>query len=148
MTEPQAEPRVWTRDQSTAPPSSQAQSGGNGQAQEPQRETGQEAKAPAQEAPKQPEGPWIGKLPLRRKVNAHGEMVNELTFREPTGGDIADVGNPIIPGATGRLQFDGPIMTEMMARLAVVTPKTIRDLHPRDWTNGAYMIAHFFLPDM
>jgi len=134
VTQQSAEPRVRTREPQPPTPS------GNGQQQQPSQ--GQATPAA------QPEGPWIGKLPLRKPVNAHGEMVSELTFREPTGGDIADCGNPIVPGGTGRMQFDGPVMTEMMARLAVVTPKTIRDLHPKDWTNGAYMIAGFFLPDM
>jgi len=136
-------PRMSTREQTVQSPA------GNGPV--PPSTAEEPPKKPAEAAPaeaKKPEGPWIGKLPLRKAVNAHGDMVSELTFREPTGGDIADCGNPIVPGQTGRMQFDGPVMTEMMARLALVTPKTIRDLHPKDWTNGAYMIAGFFLPDM
>jgi hypothetical protein len=39
-------------------------------------------------------------------------------------------------------------MTLMMAHLAGVPPSTIRGLHPKDWNNGAWMLANFFMPDL
>jgi|SRR5262249_54996355 len=93
---------------------------------------------------------WIGKLPLRKKVIAHGEEVDELKFREPTGGDIERIGCPIVLSVfetQPKPVYDGALMTQMMAHLASVPPSTIRQLDPRDWQNGAMMLFHFFVPD-
>jgi len=94
--------------------------------------------------------PWNGKLPLRKKVVANGEEVDELNFREPTGGDIERIGCPIVLSVfetQPKPIYDGAIMTLMMAHLATVPPSTIRQLDPRDWQNGAMMLFHFFVPD-
>src|SRR5215471_5705217 len=94
--------------------------------------------------------PWNGKLPLRKKVIANGEEVDELNFREPTGGDIERIGCPIVLSvfeAQPKPIYDGSVMTQMMAHLAAVPPSTIRHLDPRDWQNGAMMLFHFFVPD-
>jgi hypothetical protein len=101
----------------------------------------------AQPEPKKPEGPWIGKLPLRKKVQAHGEWVTELTFREPTGADIEECGNPLSVTPDG-MKFETRNMAAMMAQLAMVPPGTIKRLHPKDWMNGAFLIAGFFTPDL
>ena len=93
---------------------------------------------------------WIGKLPLRKPVVANGENVEELTFREPTGGDIERIGCPIVLSVfetQPKPVFDGAVMTSMMAHLAAVPPSTIRQMDPRDWQNGAMMLFHFFVPD-
>jgi hypothetical protein len=93
---------------------------------------------------------WNGKLPLRKKVIANGEEVDELNFREPTGGDIERIGCPItlsVFEAQPKPVYDGAVMTAMMAHLAAVPPSTIRHLDPRDWQNGAMMLFHFFVPD-
>jgi len=108
--------------------------------------------APAQEAPKTNGAAehWIGKLPLRKKVIANGAEVDELNFREPTGGDIERIGCPIILSvfeAQPKPLVDGAIMTQMMAHLASVPPSAIRHLDPRDWQNGSMMLFHFFVPD-
>jgi len=159
----QSEPRVWTRGDTVPPPpdaSRPLQANGNGAQPQPQPQAAPPP-PPPQAAPQQaqpsgdikeepekkaPEGPWIGKLPLRKKVQAHGDWVEELTFREPTGGDIAECGVPIYI-ANGILKIDPGPMELMLSRLAVVTPSTIQKLHPNDWTSAAYMIAHFFMPD-
>ena len=120
------------------------------QPQQPQPQQNGGNGAAVEAAPKKPEK-WIGKLPLRKNVIANGEEVAELTFREPTGGDIERIGCPIVLSIfepQPKPLFDGPIMTGMMAQLAGVPPSTIRQLDPRDWQNGAMMLFHFFVPDM
>lgn len=89
-------------------------------------------------------------LRLRKNVIANGDEVSELKFREPTGGDIARTGNPVVldfskdpPG----FNYDAKAMEAMMSTLAAVPPSTIRALHPKDWQNGAIMLAGFFVPD-
>jgi len=92
------------------------------------------------------------KVTLRKTIQANGEEVNELTFREPTGGDIEKAGNPVIvdvfSGDTVKLTFDEKKMTQMMSRLANVPPSTIRMLHPKDWNSIAWQMVHFFTPDL
>jgi hypothetical protein len=46
------------------------------------------------------------------------------------------------------VKYDTKAMETMMSLLATVPTSTIRALHPKDWNNGALMIAGFFLPDM
>jgi hypothetical protein len=94
---------------------------------------------------------WDGKLVLRKRVIANGEETNEIKFREPTAGDIERVGNPVLVGMyenSPKIHFDSSIMTQMMARLAGVPPSTIRSMHPKDWNNGAWLLANFFMPDL
>ena len=91
-------------------------------------------------------------ITLRKPVTANGEEVNELTFREPTAGDIEMVGNPVVldffQGDTPKATFDTKSMTQMMSRLATVPPSTIRQMHPRDWNTAAWSLASFFMPEM
>ena len=91
------------------------------------------------------------KKALRRKletpIEAHGEKITEIEFREPTAGDIVDCGDPIdIDFSTGGMRFNPAEMTEMMALLAKVPPSTIRAMTPRDWKACAMLLTTFFLP--
>jgi hypothetical protein len=86
-----------------------------------------------------------GKLMLRKAIlGSEGDMIKEITLREPTGEDIERFGVPVLPN----MRLDAPVMTQMMAHLAGVPTKSIRMMHPRDWTNGAYRLADFFVPDI
>jgi len=91
-------------------------------------------------------------MKLRKPVIANGEEVSELTFREPTAGDIERVGNPVLldflSGDTPKATFDAKAMTQMMSVLAAVPPSTIRAMHPRDWNTAAWNLASFFMPEM
>src|SRR5262245_9487254 len=79
----------------------------NGQAQPPTTEEDKPAPAANSSAS------WNGKLALRKAVNAHGEKVSEITFREPTAADIEAVGMPVLPN----MRLDTQAMTQMMSRL-------------------------------
>ena len=94
---------------------------------------------------------WDGKLMLRKQIIANGEPVMEITFREPTAGDIERVGNPVTVALyenNPKMHFESQTMTMMMAHLANVPPSTIRQMHPRDWNNAAWKLASFFTPDL
>lgn len=95
-------------------------------------------------------GPLV--MALRKPIQANGEEVNELKFREPTGGDIEQAGNPVIidmfSADTVKLTFDEKKMTAMMSRLAAVPPSSVRQLHPKDWNSIAWQLVHFFTPDL
>jgi len=91
---------------------------------------------------------------LRKAIIANGDEVKELTFREPTAGDIERVGtNPVNieqVGETGKLKvtFDTKAMSHMMSILAAVPPSTIRQMNPKDWNTAAWELASFFMPDL
>lgn len=90
-------------------------------------------------------------IKLRKSVIANGEDVKEIKFREPTAGDIEQVGNPVLidmmSGDVPKVTFDAKAMTQMMSRLAAVPPSTIRQMHPRDWNTAAWSLTSFFMPE-
>lgn len=89
-------------------------------------------------------------ISLRKPVIANGEQTTTLSFREPTGADIEAVGNPVNMDFTHdppKVSFDSRAMTQMMARLALVPPSTIKSMHTRDWNTAAWNLAGFFMPD-
>src|SRR5215831_10671017 len=53
-------------------------------------------------------------------VGNSGEMLSELTFREPTGGDILRHGNPVRIDSAGEIQIDEKKMQAMMGQLSGV----------------------------
>jgi Phage tail assembly chaperone proteins, E, or 41 or 14 len=92
-------------------------------------------------------------IPLRKKVIAHGEEIQELRFREPTAGDIEACGTPVmidfLTGEQPKMTFETKAMFAMMSRLASVPPSAIKQLHPKDWGYAALALAHrFFIPEM
>jgi hypothetical protein len=145
-----------------APPQEQPRPQGNGQAAAQPQPQAAPPPPPAEPVPQaeeipedagKPPEPWVtwepGKctLRLRKEVVAHGEKVMKLTFKEPTGGDIERVGNPVAMGAGG-IHFEAPIMSAMMSHLAGVPTSTIRMMHSKDWSNAAFTIWGFFVPDV
>lgn len=92
--------------------------------------------------------PWPVKVQLLHKpIRVNGELVKELSFREPTGGDINRYGNPVHVDYSGEARVEVSAMRHMMAALAGVLPPDIDTLDPRDWNSCAYRLRGFFLPD-
>ena len=90
----------------------------------------------------------VFKLALSRPIKAHGATIEEISFREPTGGDIARFGNPVIfnPFAGDTPVFDADKMTAQLANLAAVNRGAIEELTSNDWTTCAWGVAGFFIP--
>lgn len=93
------------------------------------------------------------KVTLGRPVATHmGPQTEFLVFREPTAMDIDAVGNPIINdwsrGWPPNPIIDAKRMTQMMARLANVSPKSILEMRARDWSTCSLAVSIFFLPDL
>lgn len=86
---------------------------------------------------------------LQRPITAHGETLEEISFREPTAADISRYGNPVrfnLFGDTSDISFYEDKMTAMLAQLSGVNPKAIESMSTQDWTSCAWGIAGFFLP--
>jgi hypothetical protein len=79
--------------------------------------------------------------------NPKGEYVKELSFREPTGGDINRYGNPCRINADGDVVIDERKMTLVMAALAGILQPHLEAMDPRDWNSCAYRLRGFFLPE-
>jgi Phage tail assembly chaperone proteins, E, or 41 or 14 len=106
-------------------------------------ETGKPADAPAPA----PQPGYV--LRLSQPIEAHGEKVSELRFRNPTTRDILEVGNPVIFDPISdppKITHDAIKMNVMLSRLAGVPPSSILHLDPRDWVACAWGISPFFVP--
>jgi hypothetical protein len=92
---------------------------------------------------------WPIKVRLLHKPvrNNKNDMVHELSFREPTGGDINRYGNPVRIDQNGDVLIDEKKMTTMMAVLSGVLMPFLEGMDPRDWNSAAYRLRNFFLPD-
>ena len=100
-----------------------------------------------------PEEVWPIVVPLQHKPirNDKGELVHELIFREPRGGDINRYGNPtrlITEGEGLSIVIDERKMHYLMAALCGIMVPMLDQLDPRDWNNCAYRLRGFFLPDL
>jgi hypothetical protein len=108
---------------------------------------------PALAAPEPPAEPPAEQWPVKVKLihkpvrNTKGEMVHELSFREPTGGDINRCGNPCHVDQYGEVVIIERKMTVMMANLSGILQPFIEMMDPRDWNSCAYRLRSFFLPD-
>jgi hypothetical protein len=92
---------------------------------------------------------WPVKVKLMHRAirNNSGEETRELSFREPTGGDINRYGNPVRVNQEGDVVIDERKMTTIMAALSGVLQPLIERMDPRDWNSCAYRLRGFFLPD-
>ena len=86
---------------------------------------------------------------LTKPIQAHGEEVTVLRWREPTGGDIERAGNPISLEGFGqerpRLSFDEKKMAAMISQLASIPPSSVKMLAARDWNAIAFKVFRFFM---
>lgn len=105
------------------------------------------AELPAAEKPK--ERPKEIVIDLATPVQAHGDMIKQIKFRRPTGGDIMEIGEgyPInINWQTGVITPNPPVMGMMMSKLAAVPPSTIKAMDAEDWATCAHALMGFFPP--
>jgi Phage tail assembly chaperone proteins, E, or 41 or 14 len=87
--------------------------------------------------------------PLTKAIQAHGEALTILKWREPTGNDIERAGNPIVmdsvSGGGMRVTFDEKKMSAMICQLAAVPPSAVRQMVARDWNAVAFKVFRFFM---
>jgi hypothetical protein len=92
---------------------------------------------------------WPIKVKLIHKPirDNKGNELRELSFRQPTGGDINRYGMPVRIDMDGDVQMDEKKMTLMMTALTGVMTPFLEAMDPRDWSSCAYRLRNFFLPD-
>ena len=112
-----------------------------------------DAPAPAEELDE-----WPLTIPLLHKPveTKPGVTVSELTFREPTAGDIMRAGgNPckveIVEMGGGRVtwqpQIDDAKMMRLMATLSGVLEPYLQRMDTRDYASCAHRLRKYFLPE-
>ena len=103
-----------------------------------------------QSGPPEPVENWPIRVKLLHKpvLNNQGTEIRELTFREPTGGDINRYGNPCRIGLDGEVIIDEQKMMRVIAALSGVLLPRLEQMDPRDWNSCAYRLRNFFLPEV
>jgi|SRR5262245_4766202 len=91
--------------------------------------------------------PIVVKLLHKAIRDNAGNTVKELSFREPTGGDINRYGNPVRINQDGDVVIDERKMSMMMSSLSGILLPLFEQIDPRDWNSCAYRLRNFFLPD-
>ena len=117
---------------------------GNGPVIEPEPPPMETAPPPA------PLEQWPIKVKLLHKPirGMNGELIKELSFREPTGGDINRYGNPCRITFDGEVSIDEQKMMRIMAALSGLLPPLLEPMDTRDWNSCAFRLRNFFLPDL
>jgi len=118
-----------------------------------------EAKPPpeARPPPAEPER-WPLVIELRhKKLKTPEEIIERLTLREPTAGDIAKAGgNPVrieiieikMDGlAHFNIVIDDKKMMALISQLSGVLVMFIETMDPRDYNSVAYRLRRFFMPE-
>lgn len=101
---------------------------------------------------------WPLTIPLLHKPveTKPGVTISELTFREPTAGDIMRAGgNPckveIVEMGGGRVtwqpQIDDVKMLRLMAALSGVLEPYLQRMDTRDYSSCAHRLRKYFLPE-
>lgn len=102
------------------------------------------------QAPPPPEEPEIELFHvLAKPIQAHGDEVTVLRWREPTGGDIERAGNPVYLDFSGEkpsITFNERKMAAMISVLAQIPPSSVRMLSAKDWNAVAWKLFRFFTP--
>src|SRR5262245_61779052 len=86
---------------------------------------------------------------LTKPIQAHGEELRYLRWREPTGRDIEKAGNPIIVDFFGEkpsLTFNEKKMSAMISQLCQIPPSSVGQLTAGDWNSIAWKLVRFFMP--
>jgi hypothetical protein len=86
---------------------------------------------------------------LEKPIQAHGETVKTLTFREPTARDLLQIGNPVIFNMFATppiVTHEMTTMTAMLSRLGNVPPSSIEQMTTRDLIDCSWGITRFFVP--
>ena len=87
---------------------------------------------------------------LQRHIpNAGGELVEEISFREPRAADVMKIGNPVavdLYAEPPRITFDDDKMGGMMEALSGIPKPMLGRMHPQDYVACCWGLSGFFLP--
>jgi hypothetical protein len=83
-------------------------------------------------------------IKLSKPITAHGETLNELSLREPNGGDIAECGIPFEASGTGSGKIDTKSILAYISQLGAIPLSSARQMCPKDYLEAMATIMDFF----
>jgi len=82
-------------------------------------------------------------ISLTKPVTAHGAEIDQLTLREPNGGDVEHCGYPLaINGASVIPQ--AAAVSKLIARLSGIPPSSVKQLSMPDYNAAMGAVLGFF----
>lgn len=81
---------------------------------------------------------------LSKPIQAHGETVGALTFREPNGDDIMTCGYPLQMHADGSFVPIAGAIGKYIGRLANIPASSVKTINPRDFQACLMVVVGFF----
>jgi hypothetical protein len=89
-------------------------------------------------------------ITLSKAIEAHGQRLTKLDFREPLAGDLMKAGVPfkienLKDGAT-RTMYDAGAIGLMISQLAAIPTSSVATMAPSDFMKCAHLIINFTAP--
>ncbi|WP_188260871.1 phage tail assembly protein [Azospirillum tabaci] len=81
---------------------------------------------------------------LKKPIQAHGEEVRTLTFREPNCEDIMVCGYPLQMSGDGSFTPLAGVIVKYISRLAAVPPSSVKAMTAQDFNACMATIIPFF----
>lgn len=84
---------------------------------------------------------------LGKPIQAHGETLTELTLREPTVADVAELGYPfaVVQGSSGGgIEMKPGVVLKYASRLAAVPPSSLQGISIPDLMRIQEVVMSFF----
>lgn len=86
-------------------------------------------------------------MKLSKPIQAHGETLTELTFREPNGGDLLQCGFPFkteMAASNPIRHVDMEVIGRYISSLAGIPPISVKQLSLIDGTRAMGVVLDFF----
>ncbi|MDD2794361.1 phage tail assembly protein [Acidocella sp.] len=83
-------------------------------------------------------------MKLSKPIEAHGQTVTELTFREPNGGDLARNGFIYKVESTGNKVIDTRAIAGMISDMASIPPSSVAQMSVIDFSRAMGEVVGFF----
>lgn len=85
------------------------------------------------------------KLELTTPITAHGEEINEIEIRDPTGKDVRELGYPYQLNPDDSVKLLSAVVCKYITRLGNIPPGAVDSMTPPDLNMAGWMVARFFL---
>ncbi len=83
-------------------------------------------------------------MKLRKSIQAHGELLGELSFREPVGHDLVKSGMPMFTDQAGNKRTDPEAITRLIANLTEIPPSSVGTMSLPDFIEATGIVVGFF----
>lgn len=84
------------------------------------------------------------KLILSAPIQAHGEEVRELSFRELTSKDIRTLGFPFTTNKEGQTVIEAGVIGRYIVALAGIPTSSVDQMRPSDFMKAMEIVSGFF----